>query len=114
MLGGEKKKLEKNIGSNELSLSHLDSRTKKCELEVQRIIHLQKLINQLPYAFIDTKRVTKLHIPAMNAPIRIDIPVVQSNITNESQACMKRGRSVGSKDNNPQMRKRKKIKGKMA
>jgi len=38
--------------------------------------------------------VTKSHIPATNAPIRIDIPVGQSNIANESQTCMKRGRSV--------------------
>ena len=45
-------------------------------------------------AFIDTKMVTKSHIPATNAPIRIDIPVGQSNIANESQTCMKRGRSV--------------------
>jgi len=33
--------LEKNIGWNELSLSYLKPRTKQCELEVQRIIHLQ-------------------------------------------------------------------------
>jgi len=33
--------LEKGIGWNELSLSRLDSCTKECELEVQRIIHLQ-------------------------------------------------------------------------
>ena len=37
---GESKQLEKNISWNELSLSHLDPRTKECELEVQRIIHL--------------------------------------------------------------------------
>jgi len=40
-LGGERKQLEKGIGVNELSLSHLDPRTKECELEVQRIIHFQ-------------------------------------------------------------------------
>jgi len=107
-LGGERKKVEKDIGWNELSLSHLDPRTKECELEVQRIIHLQKLANQLPYAFIDTKRVTKSHIPAANAPIRIDIPVGQSNIANESQTRLKRGRPVGSKDKNPRVRKREK------
>jgi len=33
--------LEKDISSNELSLSCLDSRTKECELKLQRIIHLQ-------------------------------------------------------------------------
>jgi len=101
MLGGERKKLERDIGGNELLLSHLDPRTKECELEVQRIIHLQKLANQLPDAFTNTKRITKSHIPAANAPIRIDIPVGQSNIANESQTRLKRGRPVGSKDKNP-------------
>jgi len=33
--------LEKDIGWNELSLPRLDPHTKECELEVQRIIHLQ-------------------------------------------------------------------------
>jgi len=55
-LGGERKKLEKDIGWIELSLSHLDSRIEECELEVQRIIHLQKLTNQLPNGFTDRKR----------------------------------------------------------
>jgi len=58
--------------------------------------------------FTDTKRITKSHIPVANAPIRIDIPIGQSNIANESQTCMKRGRPVGSKDKNPRMRKREK------
>jgi len=48
----------------ELSLSHLDPRTKECELEVQKIIHLQSLANQLPNAFTDPKSVTKSYIPA--------------------------------------------------
>ena len=56
MLGGERKKLEKDIGWNQLSLSHLDPRTKECELEVQQIIHLQNLANQLLDAFTDTKK----------------------------------------------------------
>ena len=54
------------------------------------------------------KRVTKSHIPAANAPIRIDIPVGQSNIPNESQTRLKRGRLVGSNDKNPRVRKREK------
>jgi len=33
--------LENDIGWNGLSLFYLDPRTKECELEVQRIIHLQ-------------------------------------------------------------------------
>jgi len=63
-LGGERKKLERDVGWNELSLSHLDPRTKECELEVQQIIYLQNLANQLPDDFTNTKRATKSHIPA--------------------------------------------------
>ena len=56
-------------------MTHLDHRTNQCELEVQRIIHLQNLANQLLDAFIDTKKVTKSHIPTTNTPTRIDVPV---------------------------------------
>ena len=38
-------------------MSHFDHRTNQCELEVQRIIHLQNLANQLLES--DTKIVTK-------------------------------------------------------
>ena len=62
-------------------MSHLDSHTNQCELEVQRIIHLQNLANQLPNAFIDTKKVTKSHIPIANTPAQIDVHVGQ--LTNE-------------------------------
>lgn len=44
--GGENKQLEKDISWNELSLSSFDPRTKQCELEVQKIIHLQNIANQ--------------------------------------------------------------------
>lgn len=101
-LGGENKKLEKKISWNELSLSHLDPRTKQCELEVQKIIQLQNLANQLPNAFTDLKGVTKSYILVTNAPIKIGIPVGQSN---ESQPRMKHGRPIGFKDKNPRRRK---------
>ena len=87
-----------------MSLSHLDPRTKECELPVQKIIHLQNLVNQLPYAFTNPKRVTTSYIPAANAPVRIDVPVGQS-VANEPKASVKRGRPVGSKDKNPRKRK---------
>jgi hypothetical protein len=74
-LRGEKMQLKKEISWNELSLSHLDPRTKQCELEVQKIIHLQSLANQLPNTFTDPKSVTKSYIPAANAPIKMDAPV---------------------------------------
>ena len=100
----ENKQLEKVISWNQLSLSHLDPRTKECELAVQKIIHLQNLANQLPYAFTNPKRVTTSYIPAANALVRIDVPVGQS-VANEPKASVKRGRPVGSKDKNPRKRK---------
>ena len=45
------------------------------------IIHLQNLANQLPDAFVDTKKVTKSHIPAANVPARVDITKGQKDIT---------------------------------
>ncbi|KAJ9539329.1 hypothetical protein OSB04_032062 [Centaurea solstitialis] len=77
----------------------------KCELEVQKIIHLQGLANQLPDIFTDTKRVTKSHVPAANAPIKIDVPEGQNDMSNESRARLKRGRPLGSKDKNPRKKK---------
>ena len=53
---------------------YLDPPTKESELEVRRIMHLQSIANQLPDAFVDTKTVTKSHIPAANAPARIKMP----------------------------------------
>ncbi|KAJ9552242.1 hypothetical protein OSB04_016287 [Centaurea solstitialis] len=90
---------------SELSLSHLNPRTKECELEVQKIIHLQGLANQLPDTFTDPKRVTKSHVPTANAPIKIDVPEGQNNMSNESRARLKRGRPLGSKDKNPRKKK---------
>ena len=58
-------------------MTHLDPRTNQCELEVQRVIHLQNLESQLQDAFIDTKKVTKSYIPAANTLARIDVPVGQ-------------------------------------
>jgi len=101
--------LKKEISWSEFSLSHLDPQTKQCELQVQKIIHLQSLANQSPNSFTDPKSVTKSYIPATNAPIKMDVPV-ESNIANESQPRMKRGRPISSKDNNPQTRKGAKMK----
>ena len=49
-------------------MMHLDPRSEQCELEVQKIIHLQRIANELPNAFSDTKRITKSYIPVKNAP----------------------------------------------
>ena len=84
-------------------MTHLDPRTNQCELEVQRIIHLQNLANLLPDAFIDTKKVTKSHIPAANTSTQIDVPVGQ--LTNESKIRLKCDRPVSSKDVTPQKKR---------
>ena len=104
-LGGEKSILEgrHEITWNASTLSHLDQRTNQCELEVQMIIHLKNLANQLPDAFVDTKKVTKSHIPAANVPARVDITEGQKAY--ESKTRSKRGRPIGSKDITPRKRR---------
>ena len=84
-------------------MSHFDSRTNQCELEVQRIIHLQNIANQLPDAFINTKKVTKSHISAANAPTRINVP--EKQLANEYKIRLKHGRPIGSKDITPRKRR---------
>ena len=81
-------------------MSHFDPRTNQSELEVQKIIHLQNLANQLPVAFIDTKKVTKSHIPIANARALIDVP--KGQLEKKSKICLKLERSIGSKDLTPQ------------
>ena len=104
-LGGEKLVLEerREITCNASTISHFDPRTNQCELEVQKIIHLQNIANQLPNAFIDTKKVTKSHISTANAPVRINIP--KGQLENKSKIHLKRGRPIGSKDITPWKRK---------
>ena len=51
-------------------MQSIDPPTSESELEVQRIIHLQNLANELPDAFTDHKKVTRSHIPEVNAPER--------------------------------------------
>ena len=80
-------------------MSHFGPRTNQCELEVLKINHLQNLANQLPDAFIDTKKVTKSHISTVNALTRIDVP--KGQLANKSQIHLKCGRHIGSKDITP-------------
>jgi hypothetical protein len=46
--------------------------------------------------------VTKSYIPAANAPKKINVQEGQPSTANESKATIKHGRSLGSKDKNPQ------------
>ena len=67
------------------------------------IIHLQNIANQLLYAFIDTKKVTKSHIPTANA--RAWINVLEGQLANESKIRLKRERPIFSKDITPWKRR---------
>jgi hypothetical protein len=64
---------------NVTRMQSLDPRTSESELEVRRIIHLQSLANELPDAFTDHKRVTRSHIPEVNAPERVRVPQKATN-----------------------------------
>ena len=62
-LGGDFKyqKEFREIDWNTQSVPGVDSRTTETELQVQKIIHLQKLANELPDAFTNYKGVTVIH-----------------------------------------------------
>ena len=104
-LGGEKSVSEerREITWNASIMSHFDPRINQSELKVQRIIHFQNLTNQLPDAFIDTKKVTKSYVPVVNTPARINVP--EGQLANVSQKRLKRGRPFGSKDTTPRKRR---------
>ena len=68
------------------------------------IIYLQNLANQLPYTFIDKKKVTKSHILIANILIRIDVLVGQ--LTNKFEICLECGRPTNLKDVIPQKQKK--------
>jgi hypothetical protein len=63
-------------------------------------IHLQSLANKLPHAFTDHKRVTRSHIPAVNAPKRAQVPQKATNYV-VSPNPRKRGRPPGAQDKVP-------------
>ena len=89
---------------NEKNLSQFDPRTHECKNKVQRIIHLQSIANRLPDAFNDATKITKSHIPAVNAPSRIVVPEGQAKM-DENPPQLKRGRPIGSKDTVPRKRR---------
>ena len=109
-LGGDKlpKEEQREIIWKASFMPHLDPRTGQCDKEVHRITHLQKIVSQLPDAFIDTAKVTKSYIPTANTPARINIPIGKTAIMEANESSMtrlKRGRPLGSKDLIPWKRK---------
>src|SRR4051812_9456785 len=87
------------------SLSHLDPRTSQSEIEVQRIIHLQRVANQMPDAFADTSKITRSYIDAVNVPAKIKITDDTAKAAIDSSSTHpKFGRPVGAKDSVPRKR----------
>ncbi|KAL0454666.1 UNVERIFIED_CONTAM: hypothetical protein Slati_0805800 [Sesamum latifolium] len=62
---------------------------------------------RLPDVLIDTKKVTKSHIPPKNVSTRLEVPevILTQSKASESQIRRKRGRPLGFKDANPRKRK---------
>jgi hypothetical protein len=90
-LGGEQNHNKcREIDWNVEGIQSMDPRTNESELEVQRVINLQNIANNLPDAFTDYKGVPKSHVPAMNAPERVEIP--------KTTQLSKRGRNLEKKD----------------
>ena len=79
-----------------MGLQSIDPHTSESELKVQRIIHLQNLANELSNAFTDHKKVTRSHIPAVNAPERVQVPPKATNSTDSTPNPRKSGRPPGT------------------
>jgi hypothetical protein len=84
------------INWDDKSILSSDSRTKETELQVQKIINLQNIANNLPYAFTDYKGVTKSWNPTVNAPERVEVP----KKTTQAYSIVKRGRVAQTKKDN--------------
>jgi hypothetical protein len=92
-LGGDNKFITDGweINWDDKSILSSDSRTKKIELQVQKIIELQQIASNLPDALTNCKSVTKSLNPAVNAPCRVKVPI-------KTTPPPKRGRSSQQKD----------------
>ena len=67
------------------TMSHLDPRTTQSETEARHILDLHSNTQSMPDVFTNPTNVTSSHIPAANAPARIDIPKVRRNTALESR-----------------------------
>ena len=101
-----KSKKCREIEWNDTGFHSIDPRTKDTELEVQRIINLQQLANNLPDAFTDIRGVSKSHIPAANAPERVEIPMEGMDSTRVPNPG-KRGRELDDSVDAPRRRPQK-------
>jgi len=71
-----------------LDISNSDPRTLESELQVQKIINSQHIVNNMPDAFTDYKGVTKSYNLVRNVPERVEVP------NKTTQLSSKRGRST--------------------
>ena len=87
-------------------LGHFDPRTRQCDEEILKIIHLQNTVHLLPDKFTDNPKVVRSHVPAVNTPARIDIPQDGCNppAAGMTEPRKKRGRPPGSKKILPKKR----------
>jgi hypothetical protein len=81
------------INWDDKSILSSDPRTKETELQVQKIINLQNVVNNLPDAFTDYKGVTKSWNHAVNAPEIVEVP----KKTTQSPSVVKRERITQTK-----------------
>ena len=81
----------------------MDPHTSETESEVRNILHLQRVANELLEAFTNTKEIVKSHIPAVNAPERIEIPhdevdeLKEFRLASSTSNMQKRGREPVAK-----------------
>ena len=70
-------------------------------------MHLQEIAYKLSDAFNDAAKVTKSHVPAMNASARINVPIGQSQNTEAKEFAIrqKRDRPISLKDSTPRKKR---------
>jgi hypothetical protein len=67
------------------------------------MLHLTRVMEQLPDSFADVAKVTRTHVPATNAPSRIDMSTAPASTAAPRK---KRGRPLGATDKQPRHRQR--------
>jgi hypothetical protein len=72
-----------------------DLHTGQAEAEVQQMLHLTRVMEQLPNSFADVAKIIKTRIPANNAPSRIDMSTALASTATPRK---KSGRPVGATD----------------
>ncbi|KAJ8619345.1 hypothetical protein MRB53_027874 [Persea americana] len=70
-------------------------------------MHLQEIANKLSNAFNIVAKVTKSHVPVMNASARINVPIGQSQNTTAKEFAIRQtfDRPIGLKDSAPWKRR---------